>query len=102
MLHRSAPPPRYGPRRAWGRRWRAVRARARGGSSYSLRNCAGVRHTLLELDAVLPDYFFPARQVFADLRRKLLRGVAHRLDAGHAVALLLDPVGETRRGVGRQ
>src|SRR5882762_5101023 len=51
---------------------------------------------LLELDAGLPDHLFPARQVFADLRRKLLRSVAHRLDAEHAVALLHDRVGENR------
>src|SRR5438445_12503395 len=51
---------------------------------------------LVELDAGLPDHFFPARQIFADLRGKLLRSVAHRLDAEHTVALLHGRVGENR------
>src|SRR2546427_10363230 len=53
---------------------------------------------LLKLDAGLPDHFFPARQVFADLRGKLLRSVPHRLDAEHAVALLHGRVGEDPGG----
>lgn len=51
------------------------------------RRRTDLRSASLDLDAGLPDHFFPGRQVFANLSCKLLRGVAHRTigpqEAGH-------------------